>query len=177
VASLDVRRSSELSDFERTMLWALLMEAFNGDVAREDWEHCLGGLHVIMSENDQPIAHAAVVARTLVAGGRPLSVGYVEGVATRSKWQKQGHGTEVMQAVGSIILRDYELGALATGRHGFFERLGWQRWRGATYVQSPSGRARTGEDDDAIMVLTTLHTYNLETNTALVCDWRPGDVW
>ena len=35
----------------------------------------------------------------------------------------------------------------------FYERLGWVRWRGPTYVQMPDGVVkRTAEDDGGLMV-------------------------
>lgn len=177
VAETAVRRTSDLTEIELILLWALVREAFGGDLGQEDWDHARGGLHVVLSEGDQLISHAAVVPRTLVAGGRPLSVGYVEAVATRPRFQKQGYGTQVMRAVGTIILSDYEMGALSTGSHGFYGRLGWEPWRGPTYTQAPTGRMRTPEDDDSIMILRTVRTYDLETHTPLVCEWRTGDVW
>lgn len=177
VPEVAVRRTNDLTEIEIILLWALVREAFGGDLAQEDWNHALGGLHVVLSEGDQLMAHAAVVPRTMVAGGRPLSVGYVESVATRPRWQKQGHGTEVMRAVGTIIVSDFELGALSTGIPGFFDRLGWEPWRGPTYVQSPTGRVRTAADDASVMIMRTMRTFDLETSPALVCEWREGSAW
>lgn len=159
------------------LLWALVQEAFAGQLGHEDWNHALGGFHVIVSEGDQLISHAAVVGRTMLAGGRPLSVGYVEAVATRPKWQGQGHGTTTLRAVAGLIIADFEMGALATKNAGFYTRLGWERWKGATYVQAPTGRKRTAEDDDHVMILRTSRTFDLETTGPLVCEWRSGAVW
>jgi aminoglycoside 2'-N-acetyltransferase I len=177
VTAVAVRRTSDLTEIELILLWALVREAFGGDLGQDDWNHALGGLHVVLSAGDQLIAHAAVVPRTMVAGGRPLSVGYVEAVATRPRWQKQGHGSEVMRAVGTIIGSDFEMGALTTGNPGFYSRLGWEPWRGPTYAQSPTGRVRTSANDDNVMILRTVRTYDLETSPALVCEWREGKVW
>ncbi|MGH9209665.1 MAG: GNAT family N-acetyltransferase [Acidimicrobiales bacterium] len=177
MASVAVRRTSDLTEIELILLWALVREAFDGDLSQEDWTNARGGLHVVLSEGDQLISHAAVVPRTMVAGGRPLSVGYVEAVATRPRWQKQGHGTTVMRAVATIVSSDFELGALSTGDHSFYSDLGWEPWRGPTYAQSPTGRVRTSADDGSVMIMRTVRTYDLETHTPLVCEWRPGEVW
>jgi aminoglycoside 2'-N-acetyltransferase I len=177
VPTVAVRRTGDLTEIELLLLWALVREAFGGELSQEDWAHAQGGLHVVLSEGDQLISHAAVVPRTMLAGGRPLSAGYIESVATRPKWQKQGHGSAVMRAVGTIIMSDFEMGALSTGEHGFYSRLGWESWRGPTYVQSATGRTRTVEDDDSIMILRTVRTYDLATHTPLVCEWRSGDAW
>jgi aminoglycoside 2'-N-acetyltransferase I len=176
-AAVAVRRSSELSEIERVMLWALLTESFAGDFDEHDWEHAVGGLHVVVSQDEQPVAHAAVVSRTMIAGGLPFSCGYVEAVATRPRYRKEGHATSAMSAVGTIISRDFELGALSTGSHGFYERLGWERWRGPTYVQSPDGRIRTPDDDDSVMIMRTSRSLFLDSSKPLVCEWRTGDVW
>ena len=37
----------------------------------------------------------------------------------------------------------YELGALGTGAHHFYERLGWQVWRGPLFVRTDDGDRRT----------------------------------
>lgn len=177
VAAVAVRRTSELDEIELILLWALVRESFGGALTQEDWDNARGGLHVVLSEGDTLISHAAVVSRTMVAGGRPLSVGYVEAVATRPKWQKQGYGTEVVQAAGRIIAADFEMGALATGDPGFYERLEWEPWRGPTYAQAPTGRVRTSESDGSVMILRTYRTFDLPTHTPLVCEWRPGKVW
>ena len=85
----------------------------------------------------------------------------------------------VMQEAGRVIERDYELGALAdgTGIPGFYQRLGWETWRGPTFVAGPEGPVRTAEDDGGILVLRTPATAGLEPTGPLVCDWRAGDVW
>ncbi|HEX6678087.1 MAG TPA: hypothetical protein VF486_24105 [Actinomycetes bacterium] len=82
-----------------------------------------------------------------------------------------------MQEVGRIIERGYQLGAPSTGRRGFYERFGWERWRGPTFVASPTSLVRTPEDDDSVMVLRTPATTDLDLAAPLTCDWRPGDVW
>ena len=172
-----VRRTGDLEEIELILLWALVREAFGGELTQEDWDNARGGFHVVLREGDTLISHAAVVPRTMVAGGRPLSVGYVEAVATRPKWQKHGYGTEVMQAVRTLIGSDFEMGVLATGDPGFYARLDWEPWRGPTYAQSLTGRVRTSESDGSVMILRTYRTYDLPTHTPLVCEWRPGKVW
>jgi aminoglycoside 2'-N-acetyltransferase I len=45
-------------------------------------------------------------------------------------------------------------------------------------VRTADGRRhRTPDDDDAVMVLRTDRTLELDLAAALTCDWRPGDVW
>jgi aminoglycoside 2'-N-acetyltransferase I len=79
--------------------------------------------------------------------------------------------------VTSYIWDRFELGALGTGRHRFYERLGWLIWTGPSSVRTPDGPRRTPEDDGSILVLPTPSTPALDVTTPISCDWRPGDVW
>jgi aminoglycoside 2'-N-acetyltransferase I len=98
-------------------------------------------------------------------------------VATRSARRGQGHGSRVMKAIAEIVERDFELGALATGRQGFYMRLGWELWRGPTSVSTPSGPEPTPEEDGAVMIMRTPATPHLDLDAQLMCDWRAGEVW
>src|ERR671933_2033379 len=89
---------------------ALLVEAFCGEIEETDVEHCLGGVHAIVREDGELVAHASVVMRRLLHGGRALRCGYVEGVAVRSDRRRRGHGAAVMEALERIIRGAYELG-------------------------------------------------------------------
>ena len=171
--------TAELSGAELAALRGLLFEAFGGRFDEHDWEHTLGGIHVLATEDGEPVAHGAVVPRVMVTGGRDLATGYVEGVATRGDRRGRGLATAVMAEVGRVIERDYELGALGDGSGipGFYQRLGWETWQGPTWVAGPKGRERTPEDDGSILVLRTPATGELELTASITCDWRLGDVW
>jgi aminoglycoside 2'-N-acetyltransferase I len=52
-----------------------------------------------------------------------------------------------------------------------------ERWRGSTFVNSPSGAVRTPDDDGGVMILKTPRSPELDLDAAIVCDWRTGDVW
>jgi aminoglycoside 2'-N-acetyltransferase I len=169
--------SADLPVADLLALRELLDGAFEGRLTESDWHHTLGGLHVLVLEGREVVAHAAVVRRTLVAGGRPLLTGYVEAVATRPDRRLRGHARLVMRQAGRIIGRGYQLGALSTTRRGLYERFGWEHWQGPTFVATPRGLVRTAEDDDGVMVLRTPATGDLDLAAPLACDWRPGDVW
>jgi len=147
-------------------------------MTEEDWAHALGGVHVIASTGGRIVAHAAVVERLLHVGGRPLRAGYVEGVAVDPDRQRRGFGTQVMEAVGRLIAERFELGALGTGEHAFYRRLGWETWRGPSFVRLPDGTERpTPAEDGFILVLHTPATPPLDLEAPIVCEWRPGDAW
>jgi aminoglycoside 2'-N-acetyltransferase I len=171
--------TAELTAEELAALREMVFEAFGDRFDGHDWEHTLGGTHVLVMDGGEPISHGAVVARVLVAEGRELRAGYVEGVATRGDRRGLGLATAVMREVGRVIREGYELGALADGTRipGFYQRLGWETWRGPTFVAGAEGPVRTADEDGSILVLRTTATAGLEPTGALVCDWRAGDVW
>src|SRR5919202_261516 len=124
--------TQELTAVEVRAIRELLWAAFpSGDEAftEDDWQHAIGGLHVLLEVDGRILAHASVVERELHVGGQPVRAGYVEAVATDPKVQGKGLGTEVMREVTSYIRERFELGALGTGSHHFYERLGWLTWR------------------------------------------------
>jgi len=85
------------------------------------------------------------------------------------------HRSVVMRAITAIVRAAYALGALGTGAFGFYERLGWERWRGPSFVRTPEGLVRTEADDGFLMVLQTPPPLDLDA--PISCDWRTGDVW
>jgi aminoglycoside 2'-N-acetyltransferase I len=155
----------------------LVLDVFAPDIEPEDWDHALGGLHVLVHEDDALVGHAAVVLRRLVHAGRALRCGYVEGVAVRADARRRGHGGALMTAVGDILRGGYELGALAATDEAvsLYERHGWERWRGQLSALTPVGVVPTPEDEGGVFVLPV--AVPLALGGPLVCDWRDGDVW
>ncbi len=173
-------RTDELSRAELAEIRSMLDAAFHGDgtgFTDEDWAHAVGGVHAIVEASGDIVSHAAVVLRRLEVDGRELRTGYVEAVATRPGHERRGHASQVMRAINEVIRDEYELGALSTGVPKLYERLGWERWRGQTWVRTAAGRKRTPDDDGGILILRTAATPALDLDAAIACDWRPGDVW
>ena len=155
----------------------LLDEAFGGRFADTDWEHALGGWHVLVTDGGTLVAHAAVVPRDLHVDGRPVDAGFVEAVATTPARQGEGLGTLALREVDRLLRRHHQLGALSTGAHGFYERLGWERWLGPTFVRTGEGAVRTPDEDDGIMVLRFGSTATVDLGAPLTCEARAGDDW
>jgi aminoglycoside 2'-N-acetyltransferase I len=160
----------------RALLWAAFPPGAEG-FTEEDWEHALGGIHVIQEVDDRIMAHASIVERELHVADRPLRTGYVEAVATDPVHQGRGHGTSVMRDVTAYIRDGFELGCLGTGAHHFYERLGWVTWHGPAFVRTPDGPVRTPDDEGFILVLPTPSSPHLDLSAPISCEWRPGDVW
>ncbi|NLT06169.1 MAG: GNAT family N-acetyltransferase [Solirubrobacterales bacterium] len=155
----------------------MLHSAFDGSFTDSDWEHCLGGMHVVVLDGDEPIAHAAVVQRRLLHHGRALRSGYVEGVAVRSDRRGEGHAATVMDAVESICAAAYDIAALgATDRAlGFYTSRGWLPWRGTCSALTPEGIVSTPVDAESLFVLPG--DSGIDVTGEITCDFRPGELW
>lgn len=164
-----------------TELTELCEAAFDTQFAAV-WERVGPGIHAIASDAGRVTAHAMIVDRRIYLGHEPdqaLDVGYVENVATRPNLQRGGHGSAVMREIGRLIGEEYALGALATGSNGFYERLGWETWRGATYVRMLDGqRVRSADSDGHVMILRTARTpADLDLSGSIAIDWRSEEPW
>jgi aminoglycoside 2'-N-acetyltransferase I len=177
--------TGDLTATEVAAIRALLWAAFEADESYEseepfsedDWEHSIGGTHFVLDVDGEIVAHASVVQREIHIDGRPLRTGYVEAVATAPDRQGRGLGSIVMGDASGYIREHFELGALGTGRHNFYERLGWLRWKGPTAVRTPGGTHPTPDEDGDILVLPTPSSPRLDLAASISCEWRPGDVW
>ena len=156
---------------------ALLQNVFEGDWTDDDWDHSLGGMHVMVWEGAEIVGHAAVIQRRLLHGGRALRTGYVEGVAVRADRQRQGHGSAIMSAVEGVIRRAYALGALSSSdaAHGLYAGRGWRCWEGPSFRLTPQGVERTPDEDGGLYVLPV--TASLDVTGEITCDWRDGETW
>lgn len=182
-ATPQIRRlpTNRLTPAEILQIKELLRLAFehdeHGGFTEDDWRHSIGGVHFLLDIDGRIHTHASVIERELEVGDMSLRTGYVEAVATLPGEQGHGYGTAVMREVASYVSQNFELGALGTGSQGFYERLGWQIWRGPSYVRTDTGTERTADEDGYILVLPTPSSPALDLNAAISCAWRPGDAW
>jgi aminoglycoside 2'-N-acetyltransferase I len=181
-AGISLRRleTERLTGYQVEAIRSLLTAAFAGDgegFSDEDWAHAVGGMHFLLTRDDALVAHAAVIARELHIGDRPVQSGYVEAVATAGPHQGTGLGSQVMTDVAGFIEERFELGALSAAAPHFYERLGWLRWRGETWVRTEAGSVRTPDDDGGILVLPVAGFAVPDVTLPISCEWRPGDVW
>jgi aminoglycoside 2'-N-acetyltransferase I len=139
-----VRRSASLTALELAKLRALLDVAYDGDFGDDDWLHALGGQHVLAFDGNELIAHASVVERGLLHQERRWKTGYVEALAVAPARRRAGLGSKVMEQVELMLQNEFELGALSTTDLALplYERRGWQRWRGTTWVRRTAHDAR-----------------------------------
>ncbi len=81
----------------------LVRSAFGDGFRTHDWLHGVDGVHVLITEDRELLAHSAVVPRTLRHAGDVFDTGYVEGVAVRGDQQGRGLGRLVMDHTEAII--------------------------------------------------------------------------
>ncbi|MGW3325151.1 GNAT family N-acetyltransferase [Streptomyces virginiae] len=174
-----VRHTAELTDTELREIRTLLDAAFDGDFADEDFEHALGGMHVLVRDaGGDLVAHGSVVMRRVVHQGRALRTGYVEAVAVRADARRRGLGGQVMARLEQVIGRAYVLGALSASQDGaaLYLGRGWQVWGGRIGALSPDGPVPLPEEEGSTYVWAPPGGIRPDPAGRLDFDWRDGDV-
>ncbi|MFI6489665.1 GNAT family N-acetyltransferase [Streptomyces sp. NPDC050564] len=174
---LRTAHTADLTPAELRAARDLLDDAFDGDFSDEDWEHALGGIHVLAHDERGLAAHGSVIQRRVLHRGRSLRVGYVEAVGVRADARRTGLGGRVMAELERIVEGAYGLGALSASEQGaaLYTARGWQVWPGRIYVLGPDGVVRLPEEEGTTFVRPT-SAGPLDPAHELVFDWRDGDV-
>lgn len=170
--------TADLTASDRTRIRTMLNEAFEGRFDDFDWEHTLGGQHILISVDGTLIAHGAVVQRRFLHRDKSVRCGYVEGVAVHRAHRGRGFAAAVMTEAERLIDHGYALGALSASRaaRGLYQARGWRTWPGGTAVLAPSGVTRTPDEDDSTLI-RIVPGFLLDDAAPIICDWRDGDVW
>ncbi|MEU2926577.1 GNAT family N-acetyltransferase [Streptomyces sp. NPDC007251] len=174
---LRIAHTADLAPGELRAARALLDQAFDGGFSDQDWDHGLGGTHVLVHDRAGLAAHGSVVMRRIRHRGRWLRTGYVEAVAVRPDARRTGLGGRVLGELERIIGRAYDLGALSASEDGarLYTARGWQRWPGQVHALSPDGIVRLPDEEGDVFVRPAL-AGPLDPAGELVFDWRDGDV-
>ncbi|NLT06170.1 MAG: GNAT family N-acetyltransferase [Solirubrobacterales bacterium] len=174
---LEIAHSAQIEPARLAAVRVMVEEAFAGRFLPDDWEHCLGGVHVMLFDGDDPIGHAAVGQRRLVHRGYPLRAGYVEAVAVRPDRRGEGHASTLMERVEAICAAAYDLGALRSAERAvhLYERRGWLLWHGPCSQLTTEGLLPTPDTSSPLYVLPL--ERDLDRDAAIVCDPRPGRPW
>ena len=171
-----IRHTGQLSVAELRELRDMLEETFGPRYDQVAWEHCLGGTHFLLRYQGQLVSHVSLVRRLFEQDGRPIEGVYGESMATVPALQGKGLGSILAAMATADVLLHYELGAFAASKYHFYERLGWRKWAGKTFVVTDSGRRPAAPDRGAVMALLPPGTV-IDPERDLTTDWRPGDIW
>src|SRR5262245_29551834 len=171
---VSVTPASRLEPHDLRQIVALCSEAFETDYSLflNDF---IGATHVIGHLADEVVSHALwMPRRLLVEGIEIIDSAYVEAVATWPKYQNRGFATAVMKRLHQEIT-EFDLGALATGVPGWYERLGWRRWEGHKFIRR--GQEFIETPGECVMVYQITGKPLPDLKKSLTADWRPNEPW
>jgi aminoglycoside 2'-N-acetyltransferase I len=172
--TFEVAGAEELSPAHRAEIISLCAAAYEEDFDRL-FKLLPGSTHVLARLEGRLVSHAEWVTRWLQPEGQGLlRTAYVEAVATAPEYQGCGFATAVMKEVAAQI-GDYDLSALSPFDVAYYERLGWELWRGPLAVRTESGLLST--PDEEVMILRLAGTPNLDLSSRLTAEWRDGELW
>jgi len=174
VPQLTIAPTSALDAADKAAIVAVCTRAFAEDfgglfdLVQDAW-------HVLATLDGRLVGHACWATRWLQpAGCPPLRTAYVDAVAVDPAYQGRGLGSAVMRRLNAAV-RTYQLGGLSTDRVAFYERTGWERWRGPTGIRTPEGITLTPED--TVLILRTPLSPPLDLQGLLTAEPRPVQPW
>ena len=176
---LDVVPCDALGRAVRTEIIALCESAYDEDFSRL-FEQLPGSVHVL-ARNDRGalVSHAEFVPRWLQTAGQEMRTAYIEAVATAPGHQRQGLATAVLQRLVDVVAADltWDLAALSPSDSAFYERRGWELWRGPLAIRR-DGHLEPSPDDEQVMIRRLPRTpATIDTRALLTAEWREGELW
>ena len=176
--SYQTKHTSQLTSVEKALIYQLLYQVFEQDFSLADFDHALGGMHILAYQNDQIIGHVAIVQRSVIADRSPYRIGYIEGLGVAEAYRRQGIGRKLMEQSGYIIANSYDFGLLSASEEGLplYQSLGWKIWSGELYESTIDSYQRSLEDEGSVLFLAGA-TQDIAATSPLYCDYRSGDQW
>ena len=171
-------KTEELDDEARNAIVNLCVVAHQ----EEDFKNLFsyvpsGGWHFLAFHGEQLVSHALVTTRWLQPENQPvLKTAYVDAVATMPVAQGHGHASALMRYLASKIDGEYVVGCLETDRMEFYERLGWEPWRGPLAGRGEQGLIPTPEQK-GIMVLRLSQAPALHLDSRLTIECQDERIW
>jgi aminoglycoside 2'-N-acetyltransferase I len=171
-------RTEELNEPTRTAIIELCVEAHQEQDFRNLFTYVSsGGWHFLAYHNELLVSHAMVTTRWLQTENRLLlKTAYIDAVATLPAYQSQGYGSALMRQLASDIDSQYVIACLETDRETFYERLGWQSWRGPLAGRRDHDLFPTPEQR-GIMILRLSQTPTLDLDSMLTIECQTGRIW
>jgi aminoglycoside 2'-N-acetyltransferase I len=171
-------QTGELKEPVRKAIIELCVEAHQEQDFRNLFTYVpSGGWHFLAYHNELLVSHAMVTTRWLQTEDLLLlKTAYIDAVATLPAHQGQGYGSALMQQLASEIDREYVIACLETDRETFYERLGWQTWRGPLAGRGDHDLIPTPEQH-GVMVLRLSQTPTLDFDSMLTIECQTGRIW
>jgi len=173
-----VVRTEDLSDGQRAAVIEVCVAAHDNDEFRKIFTTYIpsAGRHFLAYREGELVSHAVVTTRWVQpAGHQALRTAYVDAVSTAPTYQGMGYATATMRRLAAEI-DDYEIACLQTDRPSFYERLGWELWRGPLAGRSEEGLIPTPEQE-GVMVLRLRGTPRLDLEGQLTIERQPERIW
>ena len=177
-ATVRVVPTEELNEAERASIVAVCIAAHDSEEFRRMFTHFIpsGGRHFLVYRDEEIVSHAVVTTRWLQPKGlSELRTAYVDAVSTLPAAQGQGYSSAAMRRLAAEI-GDYDIGCLQSDLVGFYERLGWEFWRGPLAGRGAQGLIPTPEQQ-GVMVLRLPQTPPLDLDAALSIEAQPDRIW
>jgi aminoglycoside 2'-N-acetyltransferase I len=173
---IQVKSSQDLSPAEYTEILALCTQAFRRDYA-PFLKTFPNPTHILGRYRRKLVSHVLWITRWLQIGASPiLRTAYIEALATDLDHRNRGFASEVMRKVVEEI-QDFDIAALSTGSHGFYERLGWRIWEGPLYTRKEKDLIAMPEEQGCVMVFCLPKTPPCNLNDSLSIEWRELEPW
>jgi aminoglycoside 2'-N-acetyltransferase I len=135
-----------------------------------------GGRHVLAYDGTELVSHAVATTRWAQPDGHPpLRTAYIDAVATLPAAQGRGFGSAAMRRLAAEI-EDYEIGCLQTDKAAFYERLGWELWRGPLAGRDGDEIVPTPHQQ-GVMILRLPATPALDLDGGLSIERQPSRFW
>lgn len=148
------------------------LTALCGEAYEEDFSELMAGygesaVHVIGFEGETIASHGLWVPCRVRAGERDLRAASVEALATRPSHQGRGLGGAVLRRiVDEAAGRGFELCLLWAFDVGWYERRGWELWRGPVAELGEEGLVPLTGDD--VMIHRLPRTPALDLGAPLI---------
>lgn len=135
-----------------------------------------GGLHALVHHGDRLVSHAVASTRWVEPDGLPvLRTAYLDAVATHPEVQGRGYSSAGLRRLAAAI-GDADIGCLQTDIAPFYERLGWELWRGPLAGRGRDGLIPTPEQT-GVMILRLSKTPALDLDARLTIEQQPARIW
>jgi aminoglycoside 2'-N-acetyltransferase I len=174
---ISVSSTEALTADVRAEVIELCIAAHENEAFRDLFTHfSSGGRHFLAHSGPELVGHAVVSTRWVQPEDRDvMKTAYVDAVSTLPKHQGKGYGSAVMGRLAAEI-PDYEIACLQTDEPAFYERLGWEVWRGPLAGRSEAGFVAT-PDQGGVMVLRLPQTPPVDLDTELSIECQEYRIW